>query len=211
MRMRRKPNRDIRLEKCAELHIKNPEIYKGKWTTLFGNSNPIHLEIGCGKGGFISQMAEKNPDINYIAVELCVDVVIMAMEKVMGMGLKNVYFINCDAKTLIDLFEKSEVSRIYLNFSDPWPKSHHKKRRLTHRGFLDVYKAILQEGGELHFKTDNRKLFEFSLNEFADYDVKMQNICLDLHNSNFEGNIMTEYEKAFSEKGFPIFRCELKF
>lgn len=211
MRMRRKPNRDLRLENCSEIHIKNPAEYKGKWNTLFGNNSPLHLEIGCGKGSFITQLAELNPNINYIAMEKCTDVIIMAMEKVMAAGLKNVYFINGDAANLCDIFDNAEVSRIYINFCDPWKKSHHKKRRLTHSNFLSVYKVILVPGGELHFKTDNRKLFEFSLNEFAAFDVKMQNICLDLHNSNFEGNIVTEYEKAFSEKGFPIFRCELIF
>lgn len=211
MRMRKKVNREARLEKCADLHIKNSTEYKGKWNRLFGNDNQIHLEIGCGKGGFISQLAALNPDINYIAMEKCTDVIIMAMEKVMALGLKNVYFINDDAAQLTEILEKGEVSRIYINFCDPWRKSHHKKRRLTHSNFLNIYKAILPSGGEVHFKTDNRKLFEFSLNEFAGFDVKMQNICLDLHNSDFEGNIMTEYEKNFSEKGFPIFRCELVF
>ena len=211
MRMRKKVNREARLEKCADLHIKNSTEYKGKWNRLFGNDNQIHLEIGCGKGGFISQLATLNPDINYIAMEKCTDVIIMAMEKVMALGLKNVYFINDDAAQLTEILEKGEVSRIYINFCDPWRKSHHKKRRLTHSNFLNIYKAILPSGGEVHFKTDNRKLFEFSLNEFAGFDVKMQNICLDLHNSDFEGNIMTEYEKNFSEKGFPIFRCELVF
>ncbi len=211
MRMRKKVNREARLEKCGAIHITSPTDYKGKWATLFDNSNPIHLEIGCGKGGFISQLAAQNPEINYIAMEKCTDVIIMAMEKIQSLGLKNVYFINGDAAQLPDILEKEEISRIYVNFCDPWPKSHHKKRRLTHSNFLNIYKALLPTGGELHFKTDNRKLFEFSLNEFADFGVKMQNICLDLHNSNFQGNIMTEYEKNFSEKGFPIFRCELVF
>ena len=211
MRMRKKPNREARLEKCSQLHILTPCEHKGKWAELFGNSNPVHLEIGCGKGGFISQLAAINPEINYIAMEKCTDVIIMAMEKVQAAGLKNVFFINGDAAELPDILEKAEVSRIYINFCDPWRKSHHKKRRLTHRNFLAIYKELLPSGGQVHFKTDNRQLFEFSLNEFADFNVKMQNICLDLHNSKFEGNIMTEYEKNFSEKGFPIFRCELIF
>ena len=202
MRMRKKANREARLEKCNDIHIKNPMDYKGKWAELFGNTNPIHLEIGCGKGGFISQLATLNPDINYIAMEKCTDVIIMAMEKVQNMGLKNVYFINGDAQELPEILEKSEIERIYVNFCDPWPKSHHKKRRLTHSNFLTIYKGLLPSGGQLHFKTDNRKLFEFSLNEFAGFDVKMQNISLDLHNSNFEGNIMTEYEKNFRKKVF---------
>ncbi len=211
MRIRKKANRDVRLQRCDKIHVQNPVENKGKWNKAFGNNNPIHLEIGCGKGAFITELAMRNPGINYIALEKCTDVAIMAMEKAMNFSIPNILFINGDAMTLPDILEKEEISRIYLNFSDPWPKSHHKKRRLTHRNFLDIYKSLLPKGGELHFKTDNRGLFEFSLNEFADYDVKMQNICLDLHNSKFEGNIMTEYEKNFSEKGFPIFRCELVF
>ncbi len=211
MRMRRKPNREARLENCQELHVKNPEEYKGKWNSLFKNTNPIHLEIGCGKGGFISQLSTLNPNINYVAMEKCTDVIIMAMEKIKEKEIKNVYFINGDATNLLSFFDKCEIERIYINFCDPWKKSHHKKRRLTHSNFLNLYKEILPSGGEVHFKTDNRKLFEFSLNEFAAFPVKMQNISLDLHSSNFEGNIVTEYEKAFSEKGFPIFRCELVF
>ena len=211
MRMRKKANREARLEKCNEINIQSPADFKGKWAEKFGNSNPIRLEIGCGKGGFISGLAALNPDINFIAMEKCTDVIIMAMEKIKNSGLKNVLFINGDAAELPEILEKGEIERIYVNFCDPWPKSHHKKRRLTHSNFLNIYKSILPSGGELHFKTDNRKLFEFSLNEFAGFDVKMQNICLDLHASNFEGNIMTEYEKNFSEKGFHIFRCELVF
>ncbi len=211
MRMRKKANREARLEKCASLLIDEPTRNKGKWKSVFKNDNPIHLEIGCGKGGFISQLAARNPDINYIAVEKCVDVIIMAMEKIMNFGIKNVFFISGDAGLLTEIFEKGEISRIYINFCDPWPKSHHKKRRLTHRSFLDIYKNILPCGGEVHFKTDNRKLFEFSLNEFADCGIKMRNISLDLHAGNFEDNIITEYEKTFSEKGFPIFRAELIF
>ena len=209
MRMRKKANREARLEKCAPILVGDPTLNKGNWQEAFGNGNPVQLEIGCGKGGFISQLAAKNPEINYIAIEKCTDVIIMAMEKIMNLGLKNVLFINGDAGLLPDILEKGEITRIYINFCDPWPKSHHKKRRLTHRNFLDIYKSVLADGGEVHFKTDNRKLFEFSLNEFADCGIKMKNISLDLHASNFEDNIVTEYEKNFSEKGFPIFRCEL--
>ena len=209
MRMRKKANREARLEKCAPVLIKEPALNKGNWKKVFGNDRPVQLEIGCGKGGFISQLAMKNPEINFIAIEKCTDVIIMAMEKIMNLGIKNVLFINGDAGLLPDILEKGEISRIYINFCDPWPKSHHKKRRLTHRNFLEIYKNVLPEGGEVHFKTDNRKLFEFSLNEFADCNIKMRNISLDLHASNFEDNIVTEYEKNFSEKGFPIFRCEL--
>ena len=209
MRMRKKANREARLEKCAPVLIKEPALNKGNWKKVFGNDRPIQLEIGCGKGGFISQLAMKNPEINFIAIEKCTDVIIMAMEKIMNLGLKNVLFINGDAGLLPDILEKGEITRIYINFCDPWPKSHHKKRRLTHRNFLEIYKNVLPEGGEVHFKTDNRKLFEFSLNEFADCNIKMRNISLDLHAGNFEDNIVTEYEKNFSEKGFPIFRCEL--
>ena len=127
------------------------------------------------------------------------------------MGLTNVRFVPGDAGALGNMETKSKIQRIYINFCDPWPKAGHKKRRLTHENFLSIYKSLLEVGGEIHFKTDNQGLFEFSLNSFADFGLKLKNITLDLHNSAFEGNVMTEYEKLFSEKGQPIYRCEASF
>ena len=212
MRMRRKKNRDSRFENCIQLVATEPFENKGKWKEVFGNDNPVHLEIGCGKGGFILELAKRNPDINYVAMEKCLDALILALEKAKKDELKNVIYICDDAEKLPEMFEKNEVSRIYLNFSDPWKKARQAKRRLTHRRFLDKYKTILVEDGEIHFKTDNRPLFDFSLEEFAETGVKVSDLTFDLHNSEYnEGNIMTEYEKTFSGKGFTINRCVCKF
>ncbi|HAL63812.1 MAG TPA: tRNA (guanosine(46)-N7)-methyltransferase TrmB [Clostridiales bacterium] len=206
MRVRKKKNCDIRLEKSGSLWIKNPEMLKGKWHGEFGNQNPIHIEIGCGKGKFICEMAEKYPDINFVAIEVVKDVMVIAMEKAEPLGLSNLRFIIADASGLSDYFEKGEVERIYLNFSDPWKKRKQAKRRLTHKNFLDVYKKVLKNGDLICFKTDNKALFEFSLNSFAEENFKMSQICFDLHNSDFEDNVMTEYEMRFSEQGMPIYR-----
>ena len=209
MRMRKKKHCDERMEVCSELWIKNPEDYKGKWHEAFGNDNPIEIEIGCGKGQFIVEMAKRNPDVNYLAIEKVKDVIVVAMEKASSANVDNLYFCDVDADGLENIFEKGEARGIYLNFSDPWKKNKQAKRRLTHHNFLMHYKAVFPKDGFIYFKTDNRPLFEFSLNSFAAEDgLKMQNITLDLHNSKFEGNIMTEYEERFSAMGFPIYRLE---
>lgn len=208
MRMRKKKNVDQRIERCGSYFVSDPQSLKGKWGKEFGNSNPIHLEIGCGKGGFVAGMAELHPEINFVAAEICIDAMVIAVEKVCEKELKNVRFINIDAKMLTEYFEDGECGRVYLNFSDPWPKSGHYKRRLTYKDFLELYRKVLCRDGEIHFKTDNMKLFEFSLASFSQNGFKMKNISLDLHNSNFEGNVMTEYEKRFSEMGQPIYRLE---
>ena len=211
MRKRKKKHCDQRLEKCSSLWIKKPEENKGKWNILFGNSNPIHIEIGCGKGQFICTMAQNNPHINYIAIDVVADVLLLALEKACPLELKNVRFIIADANKLCDYFEYDEIKQIYLNFSDPWKKSRQAKRRLTHKNFLDIYKKLLKNGNLICFKTDNRPLFEFSLNSFAQQNFKLQNITLDLHNSRFEGNVMTEYETRFAQQGLPIYRLEAKY
>lgn len=208
MRMRKKKNVDQRIERCGSYFVAEPQNLKGKWSEEFGNSNPIHLEIGCGKGGFVAGMAELHPDINFVAAEICIDAMVIAVEKVCEKELKNVRFVNIDAKMLTEYFEDGECGRVYLNFSDPWPKSGHYKRRLTYKDFLDIYRHILKDDGEIHFKTDNMHLFEFSICSFAQNNFKLKNVSLDLHNSNFEGNIMTEYEQRFSELGQPIYRLE---
>ena len=211
MRMRKKKNCDARMEVCSSIWVREPETVKGKWNEIFGNDNPIHLEIGCGKGKFVSEMACNNPDINYIAVDLFADVLVLAMEKAKATEVDNVRFFIGNAAKLADYFEYNEIERIYLNFSDPWKKKKQAKRRLTHKNFLDVYKQILKNGNKICFKTDNRDLFEFSLNSFAEENFKMNNITLDLHNSDFEGNVMTEYETKFSEMGMPIYRLEAAY
>ena len=206
MRMRKKKNCDSRMESCSEVWIRNPEEFKGIWNRVFGNENPVHLEIGCGKGDFVVGMAKLHPDINYIAIEKVKDVIVMAMEKVKAAELTNVRFIDYDAEKLEEIFEKAEVSRIYLNFSDPWKKGKQAKRRLTHKNFLDRYKKVLSDGDYICFKTDNKALFEFSLNSFAQENFKLEDITFDLHATNPAENVMTEYEKRFSEAGMPIYR-----
>lgn len=211
MRMRKKKHCGERMEKCAQLWIKNPETLKGQWKDEFENDNPIHIEIGCGKGNFVVGMAQLHPDINYVAIEKVEDVIVIAMEKAQAAELENVRFISIDADRLADFFEKGEICRVYLNFSDPWPKKKQWKRRLTHKRFLDIYRSVLSFGDKICFKTDNKPLFEFSLNSFADEDFKLSNITLDLHASGFEGNVMTEYEQRFSEQGMPIYRLEATY
>ena len=210
MRMRRKKHREERYEKCIDLAV---ESFDGidNLKDIFGNGNPVHMEIGCGKGRFMLNLASLNPDINYIAIEKSMDVIIMAMEKIDKAGLTNVRFYAGDVDILKEKAFDSQVERIYVNFCDPWKKSGQAKRRLTHGNYLALYEKLLCKNGELFFKTDNRKLFEFSLNSFAAFPLRMQNITLDLHNSGYEGNIMTEYEENFSSQGFPIYRCECIF
>ncbi|MBQ2897538.1 MAG: tRNA (guanosine(46)-N7)-methyltransferase TrmB [Clostridia bacterium] len=212
MRMRRKKNRDTRFENCIELAVLEPQNHKGNWNKLFGNQNPVHVEIGCGKGGFILELARRNPDVNFVAIEKCLDVLILAMEKIKNEQIKNVRFLFGDANVLTDIFDCGEVERIYLNFSDPWKKSRQAKRRLTYVTFLEKYKYVLSEDGEVYFKTDNRPLFDFSLEQFELFGAKISELTFDLHNSEYNyNNIMTEYEKNFSEKGFPINRCVVTF
>ncbi len=198
MRMRKKKNGAARLLACAELLIQD----RNDLPAL-----PIHLEIGCGKGAFICGMAQRHPEIQYLAVEKYSDVAVLAMEKVKALGLQNVRFWVGDAKGLPELLQKGDVAHLYLNFSDPWPKKGHAKRRLTHRNFLSLYESLLVDGGAIEFKTDNRPLFDFSLEEMAQYGLELTEVCYDLHASEFQAqNIETEYEKNFSEKGFPINR-----
>lgn len=211
MRMRKKKNCAVRMEKCSSIRITDPENHKGKWYEVFGNDNPIHIEIGCGKGSFVVGMAKMYPDVNFIAIEKVEDVIVMAMEKAIANELTNVRFMDLDAERIEDFFEKGEIKRIYLNFSDPWKKSKQAKRRLTHKNFLDRYKNVLNNGDYIWFKTDNQKLFEFSLNSFTQENFKLQNITLDLHNSDFEGNVITEYEQKFVDLGQPIYRLEATY
>ena len=196
----------------SEYTIKNPEEMKGKWHQFFGNENPIHIEIGMGKGAFIMEMARRNPDINYIGIEKYSSVLIRAIEKRVEEPLmKNLFFIRMEAEYIGDVFVEGEVGYIYLNFSDPWPKDRHAKRRLTSRQFLKRYEGILAKDGGVTFKTDNVLLFDFSLEEVEAAGWKLENYTRDLHNSEYnEGNVMTEYEKKFSELGNPICRLVSK-
>ncbi len=190
-----------------EYVVTDPEQYKGKWNSLFQNNNPVHVEIGMGKGKFIMQLAQENPNINYIGIEKYSSVLLRALEKHKETQLTNLYFIRFDAEYLLDIFEQDDISRIYLNFSDPWPKDRHAKRRLTSKEFLARYDKCLKKDGEIMFKTDNRPLFDFSLEEVKIAGWELKDVTFDLHHSEFaEGNIMTEYEERFSSEGVPINR-----
>ncbi|GER66457.1 tRNA (guanine-N(7)-)-methyltransferase [Weizmannia acidilactici] len=211
MRLRNKPWAEDKIKQYPQYVVPEPEKWRGKWRELFGNSRPLHIEIGTGKGRFIAGMAEQHPDINFLGIERQPSVIVSALDKLIEKELGNVKLLNVDGSRLRDFFAKGDVERIYLNFSDPWPKKRHEKRRLTYRMFLKLYEDILVEGGEIHFKTDNQGLFEYSLQSFSEYGLLLKNISLDLHNSGFEGNIMTEYEEKFSAKGQRIYRCEAKY
>ena len=193
----------------SPLAINEPKELKGKWNEEFGNNNPIRIEIGMGKGKFITQLAMENPDINYVGIEKYSSVLIRAIEKCEDIEIKNLRFIRMEAEYIQDVFEKDEVDRIYLNFSDPWPKDRHAKRRLTSRQFFARYDQILKKEGHLEFKTDNQDLFTFSLEEVPEAGWKLDASTRDLHHDAVlnEGNVMTEYEEKFSSKGNPI--CKL--
>lgn len=190
--------------------IQNPTELRGKWHSFFKNEHPIHIEVGMGKGKFIMQLAALHPDINYIGIERYTSVLLRAVQKMEEQPLPNIHFLCIDAATLPEIFEKDEVSRIYLNFSDPWPKDRHAKRRLTSREFLARYDQFLKKDGHIEFKTDNQDLFTFSLQEIEESPLwKLDASTRDLHNDPVlnEGNIMTEYEEKFSSMGNPI--CKL--
>lgn len=219
MRMRHKKNLWDRLEKCEGLYfnihcddrnfvtsLEQKEYFD--YERIFGNKNPVHMEIGCGKGQFIAEIASQNPDINYIAVEKTPDVIVLACEKVKELGLKNVFFVKGSAEYLPKYIPNGTIERLYLNFSCPFPKAKYAKHRLTHRNFLRLYKMMLSPQAQIHQKTDNMHFFEFSIEEFTLCGFALKNISLDLHNSDFEGNIVTEYEKRFSDLGQPIYRLE---
>ncbi len=191
----------------SEYTVKDETSLKGKWHELFGNNNPIHIEIGMGKGQFITQLAINNPDINYIGIEKYSSVLVRAIEKREDLDINNLYFIRMDAENITEVFDKDEVSQIYLNFSDPWPKDRHAKRRLTSTQFFARYNNILIPDGKVIFKTDNRELFDFSLLQVPEANWNIDNYTYDLHNSEYAvGNIMTEYETKFSAEGKPINR-----
>ncbi|MCM3767154.1 tRNA (guanosine(46)-N7)-methyltransferase TrmB [Neobacillus niacini] len=211
MRLRNKPWAKDKIEQNPQYVVQNPEQYRGKWHEVFGNNNPIHIEVGTGKGNFITEMAKAHPEINYFGVELYDSVIVSALDRLIEANLPNLKLLHINAADLAKYFDKNDISRVYLNFSDPWPKTRHEKRRLTYKDFLKLYEDIMVDGGEIHFKTDNQSLFEYSLMSFSEYGLLLKFISLDLHKSDFEGNIMTEYEQKFSEKGNRIYRCEVKY
>ncbi len=211
LRVRKKPGAYEALVEDEKYFVEVPEAHKGSWKALFGNDNPIHAEFGGGKGKFAIGMAVQYPMINFIMVDAVTEVALKAVERANELDLPNLKIIKIDLQFAENYFAEGELERIYLNFSDPWPKKRHYKRRLTYREFLKVYEKLLIKGGWIHFKTDNRSLFEFSLNEFAEIDCIMRHISLDLHANPTPDNVMTEYEEKFSAMGYPIFRVEVSF
>ncbi|HEK9954657.1 TPA: tRNA (guanosine(46)-N7)-methyltransferase TrmB [Streptococcus equi subsp. zooepidemicus] len=211
MRVRKRKGAQEHLENNPHYVILEPEAAKGRWCEVFGNDHPIHIEVGSGKGAFITGMALKNPEINYIGIDIQLSVLSYALDKVLASQAPNVRLLRVDGSSLTNYFDAGEVDMMYLNFSDPWPKSRHEKRRLTHRSFLDTYKQILPENGEIHFKTDNRGLFEYSLASFSQYGMTLKQVWLDLHASDYPDNVMTEYEARFAKKGQVIYRLEATF
>ena len=210
MRLRNIPGADDVIKRHP-IAVKESKEYKGKWNTLFENSNPIHIEIGMGKGQFILTLAKQNPQINYIGIERYSSVLLRALEKFDTeefCELTNVRFICMDAMELPDVFEAEEVEKIYLNFSDPWPKKRHARRRLTSTVFFAQYDKVLAKDGVVEFKTDNRPLFEFSLEQVEEAGWKLLGSTFDLHHDAAmnQGNVMTEYEEKFSSKGNPIYK-----
>ena len=216
MRMRRKKNLDNKLSELNNLLIKyseerdyrkaaeNPEYMD--FYEIFKNNNPVYLEVGCGKGQFVYEMAIRHPEINFLAVEKNDNVIYAACKKCEN--LQNVYFLNSGAEYLPKYIKPQSIGRIYLNFSCPFPKARYASHRLTATHFLKIYEGLMVKGAEIHQKTDNRQLFEFSIEKLSDYGFTLKNVSLDLHKSDFEGNIVTEYEARFSSLGFPIYRLE---
>ncbi len=219
MRMRKKKNLETRLGLCQDnliiidredRNFNSAKVDKDyiDFRSIFKNDNPIHLEIGCGKGQFACEIAKTNPNINYIAVEKVANVIVSACENAKAQKIQNLVFLKSGAEYLPSVIEPDSISRIYLNFSCPYPKKKYASHRLTAKPFLEIYSEVLKHGAEIHQKTDNKGLFEFSIEQLSAFGFKLKNISLDLHNSDFEGNIVTEYESKFVSLGLPIYRLE---
>ena len=217
MRMHRKPHLDERLLACGRIvtiaNLSDRNMKRAADTKeylnfeqIFGNGNPVHLEIGCGKGKFVCETAKLNPDINYVACEKISNVIIDACERTVVEGIKNIHFLNCAAEVLEKYFKTKSVQKIYLNFSNPLPKEGYKKQRLTHPRFLKIYREILKDRGEIVQKTDDRDFYLFSLESYRESGFKIVEVCEDLKNNPVAGDVETEHEKLFKSQGKPIFR-----
>ena len=213
MRLRKVKGASETIAAHPEIVIPNGEELKGNWQSVFEKEQPIYIEVGMGKGQFMIGMAKQNPHLNFIGIEKFDSVMVRALEKVLEAGeLPNLKLLKIDAEDLTDIFAENEVEGVYLNFSDPWPKPRHAKRRLTHENFLTRYEQITVPNGYLRFKTDNGLLFEYSLVSVTGYGMKLEDVALDLHQREaLDWNIMTEYEEKFSAKGQPIYRLEAQF
>ena len=208
MRMRKMRNLEPRTEKCGDYRVTNAQDWKGRWREKMPGCKALWVELGCGKGKFTAETAAANPEVLLVAVERCREAMVVAMEKAQAMGLTNVFFIDMDVANMESVFAPGEIDRLFVNFPDPWPRKKNAKRRLTFRTVLEIYCRCIQEGGELHFKTDNAPLFAFSLEEFAACGLEVKNVTDDLHRDGIVG-IMTGYEEKFHALGTPIHRCEV--
>ncbi|MBR5579055.1 MAG: tRNA (guanosine(46)-N7)-methyltransferase TrmB [Lachnospiraceae bacterium] len=207
MRLKNIPGARERIAE-SQFVVQDPKAFKGKWNTKFDNQGEIHIEVGMGKGRFLMEMAKRNPTINYIGIEMYSSVLLRAVQKMEEESLENLTFILIDAREIEDIFEKEEISKIYLNFSDPWPKDRHAKRRLPSRQFLQRFSMVLKKEGVIEFKTDNRSLFDFAVEETEPAGWEILEISYDLHKEErmMKDNVMTEYEERFSSMGNPIFK-----
>ena len=201
-------NLDSRMEATAAYRIEEPALKRGAWRALKPDCTALWVEVGCGKGKFTVETAAANPDVLLVAVERCREAMVVAMEKAQSMGLTNVVFIDMDVANMQEIFEAHEIDRLFINFPDPWPRKKNAKRRLTHRSFLYKYCQCVKEGGEIHYKTDNAPLFEYSLEEFAACGLQVNALTRNLHENGIVG-IMTGYEEKFHAMGTPINRCEV--
>ena len=206
MRMRKKKNLLPRMEACSSLLVADPRALRGRWRELLPDARELRVELGCGKGRFTAETAAAEPDVLLIAVEKVPDAMVVAMERAQAAGLHNVFFVDGDAACLPEFFAPGEVDRIYVNFCDPWPSKRHAKRRLTHGNFLKLYRQVLKMGGQIHFKTDNQPLFEFSVEELPQFGFELSEVTRNLHENGPVG-VMTDYEAKFHELGQPINRC----
>jgi len=206
MRVRNISNAKELLKEYKE-YVAAPQLFKEQWHTYFENQNPIHIEIGMGKGQFIRTLAKLNPNINYIGLEKVEELVLKSVRSIEAEEICNISLINWNAVKLEEILGEGEIERIYLNFSDPWPKARHDKRRLTHHGFLDIYQKLLKDHGEIHLKTDSKALFEFSLEQFTQKNFTLIEVIEDLHGSTDKEIAKTEYEEKFIAEGKPIYKC----
>ena len=209
MRMRRKPNVGPRMEACDPVWVRSPEAMRGNWRSLLPGAKELRVEVGCGKGKFTVETAAAEPEVLIVAIERVREALVMAMEKAMTAGLKNVFFVSMDVAEIETFFAPGEIDLLYINFCDPWPRSKNAKRRLTYHTFLEKYRRVIRPGGEIHFKTDNEKLFAWSLEEFVAFGLEVRNVTDDLH-ANGPVGIMTGYEEKFYALGTPIHRCEIR-